>query len=107
MDDTLFFSPKQEYIDEVIHCLQHEQGMDLEVEQDVARFLGVHLECSSLDGSVTLTQTGLIKQIIDSLGVGNDPIKVTPAKRELLVLDQDGNPPNATYSYASVIGMIQ
>jgi hypothetical protein len=107
VDDTLFFSPKQEYIDEVIHRLQDEHGMELEVEQDVAGFLGVHLERNHSDGSVTLTQTGLIKRIIDALGVGNAPVKTTPAKREPLIMDHDGDPPNATYSYASVVGMLQ
>jgi hypothetical protein len=39
VDDTLFFSPKQEYTDQVIDKLQNKQEMDLEVEQDVADFL--------------------------------------------------------------------
>jgi hypothetical protein len=43
VDDTLFYSPRQEYIDEVIQQ-QQEQGMDLEVKGSMAGFLGVHIE---------------------------------------------------------------
>jgi hypothetical protein len=107
VDDTLFFSPKQEFIDAVITKLQDEHGMDLEVEQDVAGFLGVHLDRDSSTGHIKLTQIGLTKRIIEALGVGNEPIKATPARREPLVMDRDGDPPNGTYSYASVIGMLQ
>lgn len=105
VDNWLFFLPKQEYIDDdVIHIQQHEQGT--QVDQDVARFLGVHQEYKLLDDSVTLTQTGLIKQIVIALGVGNEPIKSMRAEQEPLVMDYDGNPPNTTYIYANVIGML-
>jgi hypothetical protein len=107
VDDTLFFSTKQEYIDQVIDRLQNEQEMDLEVEQDVAGSLGVHLDGDPLTGCIKLTQTGLIKRIIDTLGVGDDPIKLTPARREPLVMDKDGDAPNGTYSYPSVVGMLK
>jgi hypothetical protein len=40
VDDTLFFSPRQEYIDEMIVKLE-ESGLSLEAEDDVAGFLGV------------------------------------------------------------------
>jgi hypothetical protein len=60
VDDTLFYSPRQEYIDEVIQQLQ-EQGMDLEVKGSVAGFLGVHIERNEQDDSIKLTQRGLAK----------------------------------------------
>jgi hypothetical protein len=107
VDDTLFFSPKQEFIDDVIRRLQHEHNLDLEVEQDVAGFLGIHLDRDPTSGHIKLTQIGLIKRIIAMLGVQNDSVKSTPAKREPLVMDRDGDPPNATYNYASVVGMLQ
>jgi hypothetical protein len=60
VDDTLFYSPRQEYIDEVIQQLQ-EQGMDLEVKGSVAGFLAVHIECNHQDDSIKLMQPGLAK----------------------------------------------
>ncbi len=43
IDDTLFYSPKPEYINKVVNKLQ-EDGMDLETKDDIAGFLGVHIE---------------------------------------------------------------
>jgi hypothetical protein len=54
VDDTLFYSPRQEYIDEVIQQLQ-EQGTDLEVKGSMIGFLGVHIECNKQDDSIKLT----------------------------------------------------
>jgi len=106
VDDTLFYSPKQEYIDEAITKLS-ESELDLEVEDLVAGFLGVHIERNNMDGSIKLTQSGLAKRIVDALDVGHLPRKFTPASPELLVKDEDGDPPNGAYNYASVIGMLQ
>jgi len=106
VDDTLFFSPKQEYIDEIISKLQNEQNLALEVEDTVAGFLGVHIERRD-DGSIKLTQKGLIKRIIEAINISHLPRKFTPAKAEPLIKDTDGPPANSTYSYPSVIGMLQ
>ncbi len=106
VDNTLIYAPKEEYIDEVIQKLR-QQDMELEVEESVAGFLGVHMERNERDGSIKLTQTGLTKRIIEALNIGDLPIKHTPAGREPLVKDADGDPPDATYGYSSVIGMLQ
>jgi hypothetical protein len=63
VDDTLFYSPKMEYIDEVIEKLR-QQEMDLEVEGEVSGFLGVHIERNVVSGTISLTQKGLIKRIV-------------------------------------------
>ena len=105
-DDTLLFSPKAEYIEETIQDLT-EADLELNVEDSVAGFLGVHIERNDADGSIKLTQKGLIKRIIEALGVGSHPIKHTPATAEPLVKDEFGDPPDGSYSYPSVIGMLQ
>lgn len=69
VDDTLWFSPKQEYIDEALQKLK-DNGMDLEKEDDVAGFLGVHIERRG--GEVELTQKGLTGRVIDALDVRGD-----------------------------------
>ena len=56
-------------------------------------------------GTVTLTQTGLIDRIIKALNIEGLPPKETPAD-EVLTMDKDGEPPNRTFNYASVIGMM-
>jgi Reverse transcriptase (RNA-dependent DNA polymerase) len=106
VDDTLFYAPKVEYIDEVIELLKKE-GMDLEVEGEVLGFLGVHIERNVIEGTISLTQKGLIKRIIEALEVGGLPIKKTPATAEPLIKDEDGEEPSGTFNYASVIGMLK
>jgi hypothetical protein len=54
VDDTLLWSPKNEWIEEAIKSLQ-DKGMQLEIEDSVAGFLGVHIERDQSDGSIKLT----------------------------------------------------
>ena len=104
VDDTLWFSPKQEYIDEAMNKLR-DVGMDLEKEDDVAGFLGVHMERQG--DNIKLTQKGLTRRIIEALGVDKTgKTQNTPAK-EPLAMDPEGDPPNGNYSFPSVIGMLQ
>ena len=107
VDDTLFWSPKAECIDEVIERLRNEEKVELEEEDDVAGFLGVHIEKNERDQSIKLTQKGLIKRIIEALNIEQLPRKDTPALRTPLAKDLDGDPPDGSHNYASVIGMMQ
>jgi uncharacterized radical SAM superfamily protein len=68
VDDTMFYSPKMEYIDEVIEKLR-QQEMDLEVEGEVSGFLGVHIERNVVSSTISLTQKALIKRIMEALGI--------------------------------------
>jgi hypothetical protein len=108
VNDTLFFSPtKEEFINKVIEQLSKCE-LDLEVEDSVAGFLGVHIDRNTDDGTIKLTQSGLAKRIVEqALNVGSMPRKFTPAITEPLVKDEFGDPANGAYNYASVIGMLQ
>ncbi|MBE0451949.1 MAG: hypothetical protein IBX70_14070, partial [Clostridia bacterium] len=105
VDDTLFFSPKEGFILEAIEKLQG-QGMEMTIEDSVAGFLGVHIDRDESNGTIKLTQKGLIKRIMSALEISSLPIKHTPAIADPLTKDEDGDPPDGTYSYPSVIGMI-
>ena len=105
VDDTLLFARSMKDIDDVLHKLEHEQNMGLEVEDDVAGFLGVHMARDEESGTVTLTQRGLIDKIVEALGCQDLPPVSTPADLTL-GRDEDGDPPNCTFSYPSVIGML-
>jgi hypothetical protein len=105
VDDTLFFAQNEEDITEAIDGLIA-AGMELEVEEDVAGFLGVHIDRRK-DGSIHLTQTGLTDRLIRALNIGDLPAKRTPAEYGCLGKDAKGNPPQGTYSYPLVIGMAQ
>jgi hypothetical protein len=79
VDDTVFFSLKQEYIDEILLKLKA-KGLDFNIEEDVAGFLGVHVG-KIPNGSIELTQVGLMDRIIGDLGLEQDKStgKSTPA----------------------------
>jgi hypothetical protein len=108
VDDTQFFSPKKEYIDQVIQKLKVDRRMDLEIESDVSGFLGVHVERDRTTGSITLTQRGLTKRTVNMLNVGSFLLVWTPAspKKTLPSHELDGDPPQGLYSYPSVISML-
>ena len=107
VDDTLFYSPKREYIDEVLNRLKTEEHAELDVEDSVAGFLGVHIERDETQGTIKLVQKGLIKRILEALQVGDLDRSCTPALSKPLIEDKNGDPPQGRYNYASVIGMLQ
>jgi hypothetical protein len=92
-------------INTVLHKLVNEQGMALEIKDDVAGFLGVHIQRDPATNEIELTQVGLIDRIIAALHIENLPEASTPATH-VIGKDEDGDPPNTTFNYASVIGML-
>jgi len=67
-------------------------GVDLEQEDDAAGFLGVTLDRDYPSGLLEMKQTGLIKIVIEALGLddGYAKEKHTPAESKPLVKDADG-----------------
>jgi hypothetical protein len=106
VDDTLLFARSQTVIADVVKELKR-LGMDLEEEDDVARFLGVLIQKKpSANTTIELLQTGLIQRIIDALQITHLKPKGTPSKLGVLSSDSEGDPPNSTFNYASVLGMM-
>ncbi len=105
VDDTLLYARTQQDIDDVIRKLQVDRSMTLEIEDEVAGFLGVDISRDPVTKEVTLTQTGLIDRIIEALDVEDLPAVDTPAE-DVLGKDEFGEPANCTFSYPSVIGML-
>jgi len=104
VDDCLFFSAKEEYIDEKIDGLRS-SGLLLDVEDDVSGFLGV-LITKKEDGSIELLQTGLIGRIIKALGIEDANSKATPAETTALPAEPDGQQTDGDFNYRSLIGML-
>ena len=102
----LFWSVKKEFIYDVGIKL-HDQGVELEEEGDAAEFLGVELSRTD-DGRIHMVQTGLIIKIIGTIGLSlsESTPKGTPAERKPLVKDLDGEPPQESFNYVSVVGML-
>ncbi len=113
VDDCLFFSRSDADINAAIEKIRS-TGMDLQVEDSVAGFLGVHIDrfkVTNDDGTeetkIKLTQIGLIDRILEALGLDSsvsDGVS-TPAVATPLVKDADGVPFDNSFNYASVVGM--
>jgi len=56
--------------------------------------------------NLTLTQTGLIQDIISSAFMTNCSAQSTPANIKPLGTNPDGDPPTEPWSYASIIGKL-
>jgi hypothetical protein len=76
VDDTSLYARNMRDIDDVIRRLStDEHKMTLEVEDNVAGFLGVHIDRNKETGEATLTQKGLdvIDRILEALQVEDLP----------------------------------
>jgi hypothetical protein len=105
VDDCILVSRRTSDLDDVVRRLREEEKMTLEVEDDAAGFLGVHIK-KHPDGIIELTQIGLIDRIIEALGVEDMAPVATPAT-ECIGKDVDGDPAEGSFSMSSVVGMLQ
>ena len=107
VDDLIFWSKDVPLINGVAMQLR-KLGVDLEQEDDAAGFLGVTLDRDGPSGLIEMKQTGLIKRVIEALGLddGYAKGKHTPAESKPLVKDADGEGAHGGFSYSSVVGML-
>jgi hypothetical protein len=103
VDDTLIYSPKESYLLKSIEALKKE-SIDLELESDVAGFLGV-LIIKKPDGTIHVIQSGVFQIILTALNMVDYNTKETPVEHDCLSIDKDGDPLQRTYSYPSAHGM--
>ena len=108
VDDCLWWSPEQRYIDEAIERVK--VNMDLEVEDSVDGFLGISVDRKLGDDGeeeIHLKQKGLIDRVIAALGLDKENSNGirTPAPDAPLPQDKEGEPHDLGFNYASVVGM--
>ncbi len=113
VDNCLFFAPDEKDIDDCIKAIKN-CGMDLQVEDSVAGFLGVHIDYDMTTNEsgnnikeITLLQTGLIDWIIKDLGLtkSTNGVKTPAICDPLPTKDSVGESFNADFNYASIVGM--
>jgi hypothetical protein len=106
-NDIIFLSKDTEDINSSVMQLR-ELGVDLEQENNTARFLGVTLEQDPETGLLEMKQTGLIKRVIKALGLDNGLVKgkCTPSESKPLVKNLNGEAASGAFSYSSVVGML-
>ena len=82
-------------------------GVDLEQEDYDAGFLGVTLERDPEMSLLKMKQTGLIKRIIEALGLDDGAKgKFTPSESKPLFKDVNRELASGAFSYSSIVGML-
>jgi len=104
VDDSILIGRDKSLIDAMITNLSLE--LELTREGDLASFLGIQIDRSSLTGSLKLTQLGLITRILETTGLVHGYSSPTPATREPLGTDSNGLPARESWNYRSVVGML-
>ena len=96
VDDVLLFGPDEKEMDKVLSELQL-AGFDLKVEKTGAQkahdFLGIHIteETDTDDNKIIkLTQLGLIKKLLECVGMKDSNPSSTPCTLQLLGTDANG-----------------
>ena len=104
VDDARIAAPNEESINKLVKELRDE-GFDLKMEGDFAKHLGIGMEHRD-DGSVCMTQKGLIKKIIATAKMQGCKPNKTPALLTALGLDAGGEPWDQNHwDCASVVRM--
>ena len=81
-------------------------GFKFSREGTFHEFLGITFTKCDKQGSVTLTQTGLIAKIISLTGLKDANPNRTPAQLQALGKDPEGEPFSEVWPYASIVGML-
>ena len=108
VNDCLFFtkdSAETEKITASLCDLSKQDRLVLNVEEDVAGFLGILLHKRD-DGTIELLQTGLIDRILRIMGLEECSSKLTLTDSIPLGKDINGTPCCEDLSYSSVVGMM-
>jgi predicted RNA binding protein YcfA (HicA-like mRNA interferase family) len=105
VDNVGIAAKMPEDVDDLIKRLRN-QGFQLTRESSFLEFLGIKFETNPVDGSVNMTQKGLIKKIIETAGMIDCNPNWTPASISPLGLDPNGEPMEESWSYRYVVGML-
>jgi hypothetical protein len=113
VDDTIFAGPDATKLEAEINSLGDEKSptgeiqhkFDLKSEGSIEDFLGINFKQVGPNKFV-LTQTGLIKKILEAASMTDCHTKSTPASTTTLGTDARGAPFNESWEYASIVGML-
>ena len=110
VDDTIIASPDSKAIDTLIYNLgiadeEQRHAFDLRDEGEVGDFLGIRIEKSDAK-KFTLTQTGLITKVLKEVDMESCNSAKTPSSPVPLGKDEEGEPFNEKWDYATVVGML-
>ena len=104
VDDMGVAASTEEAIDELFKFLES-KGLSLTKEGTFNEYLGIKFN-SLPNGSVHMSQSGLIKKIIAATGMDACNPNKTPALKACLAKDPEGEPMSEKWNYRSIVGML-
>ena len=105
VDDCLLFFSDDFQFGDMLSKLR-KADLTLEREDNVAGFLGVHLNVDHTDRTIELTQVGLIDIIVSAMGLTDSTEVKTPAEYGALQKDEDGENYDTSFNYPSIVGIL-
>jgi hypothetical protein len=82
------------------------KGLNFTREGMFTDFLGINFTKYSANGTLTLTQKGLIQKIKEATGMSDSNYNCTPAAQAALEFDPYGPPLEETWRYRPIVGML-
>ena len=104
VDDCGIAAPNRERIDKFVEELRTE-GLELTQEESFSEFLGIKF-ATNKDGSINMTQRGLISKILTSTNMENCNPNSVPATQVALGKDNDGKPMEEKWNYRAIVGAL-
>ena len=105
MDDCVISSPHMSKIDAFVNRLKS-KGFELTKECDFSAYLGIKFQRNLKNNTITMTQPGLVKKVIEATGMELCSANKTPTSHSALGLDHEGSPIKEAWKYSSVLGML-
>ena len=107
VDDWICIGKRDEDIQELVEALKADGYLlTMEPDSDLFSFLGIDVKQDKSNGTIEMTQKGLIDKVIRYTGLTEASIKHTPAAIEPVGTDPDGDPFDEEWNYAACIGML-
>ena len=104
VDDCGIGAPNQKIIDDFVQALEA-KGLQLTKEGSFSEFLGLKFE-NHPDGSIEMTQKGLIQKILKATMMEDCNPNSLPAATVALGSDKEGEPMEEAWSYRAICGML-
>jgi hypothetical protein len=95
VDDMGISAKRKEDVDDMVARLR-KKGFELTREGTFSEFLGIKFEKNPEDGSIKMTQKGLISKIIEAAGMTDCNPNWTPASTTPIGIDPNGEPMDKT-----------
>ena len=82
------------------------KDFELTKECDFSDYLGIKFQRNPKNNTITMTQSGLIKKVVEATGIEPCSANKTPTSQTALRSDPEQSPNKETWKYSSVVRII-